>query len=109
MKRTTAFLTLCFLAFPAFADDFDMASYLQTLNRYYYCYARAGMKSFQAHATVSFSGQIPGGIAKAWQGMDWQNDHSQFDFSYVGSGVMPILSFSSNGGDPEATPRGCAS
>lgn len=105
MKKLSVFLILCFFAFPVWADNFDMASYLQKLNRYYYCYSTVGLKSFQAQATVSFSGQLPKGIAAAWQGFDWTNSHPQFDFSYVGAGVMPLLSFSANGGDPAATPE----
>lgn len=105
MKRFCFLLILCLLGPTVSADSFDMATYLQSLNKYYYCFSAVGIKSFQAQATVSFSGQLPKGIAKAWQGMDWQNNHSQFDFSYVGSGVMPIMSFSSNGGDAAATPE----
>ncbi len=98
-------MTLCLFALPAWADDFDMASYLQRLDRYYYCFSREGLKSFQAKATVALSGQLPKGMAGAWRDFDWQETHPQFDFSYVGSGIMPILSFSSNGGDPQATPE----
>ena len=33
MKKLSVFLILCFFAFPVWADNFDMASYLQKLNR----------------------------------------------------------------------------
>ncbi len=105
MKKLSAALILCFFAIPLWADNFDMAAYLKSLNRYYFCFSTVGIKSFQAQASVSISGQLPKGMAGGWQGFDWQNTHPQFDFSYVGSGVMPIMTFSSNGGDPSATPE----
>src|ERR1019366_5947107 len=103
MKKLTA-LAFLFLAFPPASSSFDTLAYLDGLNKYYFNLSTAGAKSFQAKARVSFSGQLPKGIMKSWLGMDWQNDHSEFDFSYVGGNVMPIMAFSSNGGDPEATP-----
>ena len=105
MKKLPALIALGLFALPAWAGDFDMASYLQGLNRYYYCFSTAGLKSFQAQASVDLSGELPKGLASSWQGFNWQNAHPQFDFSYVGSGVMPILSYSSSGGDPSVTPE----
>jgi uncharacterized protein YbaP (TraB family) len=105
MKKLSAALILCFFAIPLWADNFDMAAYLKSLNRYYFCFSTVGIKSFQAQASVSISGQLPKGIAEAWQGFGWQDAHPQFDFSYVGAGVMPIMTFSSNDGNSAATPE----
>ena len=104
MKKLAVFIIFSYFTFPAWADNFDMAAYLKGLNRYYFCFSTVGIKSFQAQASVSITGQLPKGLADSWQGFDWQNSHPLFDFSYVGSGIMPILSFSSNNGDPAATP-----
>jgi len=82
----------------------DTLQYLNKLSYYYYCFPKAGLKSFQCDATAAFSGQLPPGMKKDWKGFDWKHSHCSFVFSYTGGEVMPILTLASNGGDPEATP-----
>jgi hypothetical protein len=81
-----------------------MADYIRKLDKYYYNYSQDGLKSFQCHASATFSGQLPPGFQEAWKDFNWQNSRCVYDFSYPGGGVMPLLSFFSGGGDPLATP-----
>ncbi len=105
MKKAVLFLLLLCLPTPyALGDDPDIGDYLQNLDQAYYSLSREGLKSFQCHATSTFTGQPPLGIENAFEGFNWQPSRCVFDFSYPGEGVQPFLSFSSNGGDPQATP-----
>ncbi len=104
-KAVLFFLLLCLPAPLALGDDSDISDYLQNMSQAYYSLAREGLKSFQCQATATFTGQPPLGIEKAFEGFNWQASRCVFDFSYPGEGVLPFLSFSSNGGDPQATPK----
>ncbi len=91
-------------AAPVFSEtDYHTYLYLQKLNNYYYSLTRAGLKNFQCEASGSLTGQEPPGLAKDWEGFDWQNSHCKYTFSYLGGEVMPILGWESDGGDPQAT------
>ncbi len=106
MKKVfTLLLALCLPMANASADDSVMVDYLQKLDKYYYNLSRDGLKSFQCNATAAFSGELPPGFQAAWKDFNWKNSQCAYDFSYLGGGVMPLLSFSSGGNDPQATPE----